>query len=222
MQDTHRLLLGGLVLGSLASCAPAIRSDRDESVPVPQGATWAWAPSDTLARAERGPSPVSEIVQQRFRRAVEATMLAKGYHQVAELAQADFVLSAQFGEPRGGAPAPRNAAVVVGFSTGWGYGPWGFGRRGFYRPWGLYEPWGFYQPWGWGFYGAPGWAGYAAPAYVPGRRAYSDRVLVIVLRDRPTGQVAWSARLGSDAFAARRMTQDQVQDLTTRLFKSLP
>jgi hypothetical protein len=56
---------------------------------------------------------------------------------------------------------------------------------------------------------------------MPGRRVYSDRAIVLVLRDRPTGQVAWSARLGSDAFGSRRMTQDRVQELTTKLFKSL-
>jgi hypothetical protein len=220
MNNFSRIFVTVFGLVSVASCASGIRSDRDESIPVPQGSTWGWASPDTLSRGERGPSPVSEIVQQRFRRAIEAAMLAKGYHQAADAAEADFVLSARFGEPREGVPARRNTAVVVGVSTGWGYRPWGFGRFGFYRPWGPYEPWGFYQPWGWGFYGAPVWGGFG-PAYGPGRRAYSDGALVVVLRHRPTGQVAWSGRLGSDALASHRLTQDRVQELTTKLFQGL-
>jgi hypothetical protein len=220
MNGIRSVLPAALALTSLAACAPAIHSDRDESIPVPQGATWAWAPRDTVARAGRGPSPVSEIVQQRFRRAIEAAMAAKGYRQVAGVPQADFVLAAAFGEPRDGAPARRNT-VVVGFSAGWGYRPWGVGRFGLYRPWGFWDPWSLYQPWGWGFYGAPVWGGYAVPAYADGRRAYSDRALVVVLRDRGTGEVAWSARLGSDALAGHRLTQERVEKLTTRLFESL-
>jgi hypothetical protein len=148
-------------------------------------------------------------------------MQAKGYDRVADAARADFVLAARFGGPPDGGPAPRNTAVVVGFSSGWGFRPWGIGRIGLFRPWGFYGPWGPYEPWGWGFYGAPVWGSYAVPASRGGRRAYSDRALVVVLRDRPTGQVAWSARLGTDALASRRLTQDRVLDLTTRLFRSL-
>jgi hypothetical protein len=92
---------------------------------------------------------------------------------------------------------------------------------GFYRPFGFYDPWALYQPWGWGFYGAPAWSGYAVPVYGGGRRLYSDRALVVVLRDRPTGQVAWSARLGSDALGSHRLTQDRVQEIADRLFTSL-
>jgi hypothetical protein len=220
MNVVRRIPFAGLALAFLASCAPAIRSERDESIAVPQGATWAWAARDTLARAERGPSSVSEIVQQRLRRAMEATMQQKGYHLVADAAQADFVLSAQFGEPRDGALARVNPAVVVGVSAGWGYGRWGFSRFG-YRPWGAWEPFGLYQPWGWGFYGAPVWGGYAVPAYGSGRRVYSDRAMVVVLRERSTGQVAWSARLGSDALDSRRLTQDRVQKLANELFRGL-
>ncbi|MGA2384406.1 MAG: DUF4136 domain-containing protein [Gemmatimonadales bacterium] len=221
MNGIRHVLLAGLGLASLASCAPAIRSDRDESIPVPRGSTWAWAAPDTVARAERGPAPVSEIVQQRFRRAIEAAVQGKGYQLVADAAQADFVLSVQFGEPRDGAPARRSTAVVVGVSAGWAYGPWGAGRFGYYRPWGFWEPWGLYQPWGWGFYGAPVWGGYAVPAYAGGGRVYSDRAVVVVLRQRPTGQVAWSARLGADALGSHSLTQDRVQELTNKLFQGL-
>ena len=63
--------------------------------------------------------------------------------------------------------------------------------------------------------------GYAVPAYRAGPRVYSDRAMVVVLRQRPTGQVAWSARLGSDALGSHRLTQDRVQDLTRKIFEGL-
>ena len=213
--DRIRRNFPALVAATLAACAPSVHSARDESIPVPQGASWAWAARDTLTRGGRT-SPVGEIVEQRFRRAMAAAMQAKGFREVGDPAQADFELSAQFGEPGGGAPVRRGGAVLVGISTGW-YGRWGGGRFGYLGPWG---PWGFYQPWGWGAWG-PMWAGYAAPVYVPGRRGYSDRALIVVLRDRPSGQVAWSARLASDGLSSD-MTQARVDAVTARLFKSLP
>ena len=222
MSAIRRVLPAILVPATLAACASAVRSDRDETIPVPQGATWAWAPADTTARPDRGPAPFGEIVQQRFHRAMEAAMAAKGYREVAAVASADFVLSADFGDRQGGAPPARNTAVAVGFSTGWGYRPWGIGRFGYFAPVGFWAPWGPYQPWGWGFSGARGFGwGYAAPLTADGRRLYSDRALVVVLRERPTGQVAWSARLASDALGSRRLTEERVRDLTGKLFGSL-
>jgi len=223
MKDGMSLLRTALAAGAgalaLTSCGPTIHSDRDESIPVPRGASWAWARRDTAAGAARAPSEVGEIVQQRFRRAIEATMLAKGYREVPAESGADFALALQFGAPPDGHVARRTGAVAVGVSAGWGYRPWGFGRIGFSRPWGLLDPWALYQPWG--VYGTPVWGGYAVPVYGGRRRVYSDRALVVVLRDRPTGEVAWSARLGSDALGSHQLTQDRVRELTDKLFKSL-
>ena len=215
MRTISGVIVAGFGVVSLASCGPTIRSDRDENIPVPQGATWAWAAPEMGARAHRGPAPAGEIVQQRFQRAIESAMEAKGYRQVGDTSQADFVLSFGPGEPPSdGRRAYRGGAVVaVGFSGGWAYRPWGLGRFGFYHPWGSYQPFGV------GFY-EPMW-GYAAPMYPAGYRSYSDRVLVAVLRHRPTGQVAWSGRLGSDAVYSHRLTQDQVQKLVNKLFERL-
>jgi hypothetical protein len=209
-----RFATAAAFLAFLAACGPTVRSDRDESIPVPQGATWAWGARDTTAGYQRGPAS-GEIVEQRFRRAVEATMLAKGYREVADTAQADFALTYRFGERRAGAGVARSHAVVgFGFYGGWGH-PWGFGRPGFYRPW------GFYQPWGWGWYGAPAWGGYVTPAYPVGYRSYEDGTLLVVLRHRATGYVAWSGRVTPDEYGSRRMSQDNVQEIVNRLFKDL-
>jgi hypothetical protein len=223
MQRAIRFSVLGTGLLALAACGPTIRADRDESVPVPRGATWAWGAAeagarDTGASYRRAASPVSEIVQQRFQRAIDAAMEAKGYRQVGDTAQADFVLTTRFGgRPVGGAPAHAysSAVVGVGFGGGWGYRPFGFGRFGFYRPW------GFYQPWGFGLYGAPMWGGYYGPAYPAGYRVYSDGALEVLLRHKPTGYVAWSGRVGSDAFYGHRLSQERVREIVDKLFRSL-
>lgn len=224
MQRAIRFTLAGAGLLSLAACGPTIRSDRDESIPVPRGATWAWAAGaagDTGGSYRRGAAPAGEIVQQRFQRAIEATMLAKGYRQVSDTAQADFLLSYRFGERPVAGALVHPAVVGVGFAGGWGYRPWGVGGFGGFGRFGFYRPWGFYQPWGWGFYGMPMWGGYMAPAYPVGYRGYSDGAMVVVLRHKPTGYVAWSGRIGSDAFYSHRLSQERVQEIVDRLFRSL-
>ncbi len=217
MKRAHVLVLAGSGLLSLAACGPTMHSDRDLSVPVPQGATWAWVTDTGSAAAS---APVGEIVAQRFRRAIAAAMEGKGYREAGDTAGAEFLLSLRFADPMRDHPPVRRggAAVAVGFSSGWGYPA--FGRFGFYRPWGFYSPWAFYQPWG--FYGFPAWGGYyAAPYYVPAYRVYSDRALTVVLRHKATGYVAWSGRLGSDALAGHQLTQDRVRKIVDKLFDPL-
>jgi hypothetical protein len=62
----------------LAACGPAIRAARDEAIPIPQGASWAWGPREPQGAAVPG----DEIVLQRFQRAVAEAMLAKGFREV--------------------------------------------------------------------------------------------------------------------------------------------
>src|SRR5258708_33541698 len=101
---------------AFAACAPAVRSDRDESIPVPQGATWAWEPQpgpreiqrppapDTAGGEEREPRgamgprygmrrdgrsiPFDDVIfAQRFRPAAEAVTHAEGVHEGDDAAQ---------------------------------------------------------------------------------------------------------------------------------------
>ncbi len=220
------LLLSGAAF--LTACAPSIRSERDANIPVPQGATWAWAGvgavpgRDTSVRGRYIPSRyayamVDPIVRQRFVRAMDAAMQAKGFHKLDDTAQADFVLSFSFG----GEPAYTRAAVAapaVGFawSGGWGYRPWGF-----YRPWG-YRPWGW-SPWGWGFGFAaiPSYGYYGVPAYAGGGRAYRDGALVVQLRLRSDGEVAWIGRYRADERDVRRMSDHELQTAVDKLFATL-
>jgi hypothetical protein len=217
MKQMLRGTIAAASLASAAACGPTIRSDRDEAILLPHGATWAWGVRDTTERSDRGPALNDEIVQQRFRRAIEGAMQAKGFRQADDPSQADFLLTFTRGIRGAGAgPGRVMTAAGVGFYGGWGYHPWGwYGPRGFYRPW------GFYQPWGWGYFGAPVWGGFVTPMYPAGYRSYGESALVAVLRQRSTGDVAWRGRVASDVYDTRRLSQERVQEIVNKLFEDL-
>jgi hypothetical protein len=248
MATRQLLRIGAAVAGAAAvtACASGIRSERDEAIPVPHGATWAWGrignQPDTGRYIRRGPEQAADpIVQQRFRRAIEAAMSEHGFRQVADSEQPDFILSYAIAPGSGGAPVGAHAraagAVSIGLGWGggwgWGYGPGFYPGFGYYRPGGLYRSWGFYAPWQgyapwrlfWGdpFFGAM-WVPVYGATYPVGYHSYGgygEEALVVELRLRSSGDVAWEARYPMDPRAARRMSQEQVQDAVNRLFKSL-
>ncbi len=228
-------------LGLAAGCAPSIRSERDANIPVPQGATWAWAATgaatygDTTVRGRYIPNrytyaTADPIVRQRFLRAIDGAMEAKGFHRVGDTAQADFILSLSLDDQPAYAHGGTATAVGVGYYGGWGGWGWGYRPFGFYRPWGLYRPWGFYQPWGWGWspwgwgFGLaafPAYGYYAEPAYGYGGRGYRDGWLVVQLRLRSDGQVAWIGRYRTDTREVRGMSDAKLQEVVTKLFATL-
>ena len=232
----HRRLFVPVIVAAgaaLASgCAPSIRSERDENIPVPAGATWAWSGELTATARDTGTprryisqryqsGSFDAIAQQRFRRAIETAMRARGFRKADDSAQSDFVLSYSFG----GTEAYRHPAVAstvgLSFYGGWGYSPWGFGRPwGFNRPWGFYRPWGWY-PWGWGF----GMAAYPAYGYGAGYpygvNAYRDGWLSVTLQLRSDGEVAWTGRYRTEEHQMREMPQEKVQEVVNKLFATL-
>lgn len=217
MNRAFRISVAGAGLISLSACGPTIRTDRDESIVIPQGASWAWGPREPAPRSERELGPGGEIVRQRFQRAIAAALQARGYRQVDDTSQADFLLTFDLGvRGIGRAPVAPTAAVGVGFYGGWGYHPWGW-----YRPRGFYRPWGFYQPWGWGWYGAPVWGGVVTPMYPLGYRSYGEGALVVVLRQRTMRYVAWRGRVSTDLYDSRRLSQERVQRIVNKLFEGL-
>ncbi len=225
---------GGAV--SLAACAPAIHSQRDEAIPIPHGASWAWAKTDSGGRTERqergaearpeggaatarsgyDPSAERAIPSQRFHRALESALVAKGFQRVEDRSQADFLLSLDIEGPPGGA----RARAMTGIGVGWGggFGPWGWGRPyRFYATWGPWSPW-LWSPWGFGWYGVPYYGVAAYPAWqVPAR----SLVIVAVLRERSSGEVAWRAQYRADAYDLAYLTQRHAQDIADKLVASL-
>ena len=220
----------------LAGCAPAVRSQRDEAIPVPQGATWAWAAPDTggpgeqrdrdaTVRSPRGarargddPTSATAIPRQRFHRALEAALEAKGFHRVDGPAEADFVLTLAFEGPGRVGPAGARTAVSIGWAGGYGgRGRWG-PNWGWYEPWGGFGPWAgwAWRPWGFGWYGVPMFD--VATAYPVGARGTT---LVALLRLRSTGDVAWRAQYRADAYDLAYLTQPRARQIADKLVASL-
>jgi len=213
---TSRALSIALTISSatLAACGPAIRSDRDEAIPVPQGASWMWGPRPAQPRDDPAAGMGDDIVRQRFERAITVTMQARGFRQVTEAAEAGFVLTLAY-EP-GRPPGTRQGlgGISIGIMGGWG-GGWGHPRYGGY-PYGWS---GWYDPWGWSWW-APLWM---APTAYPeqGPAANREGALVATLRQRESGYVAWRGRVAADAFGTPHLSQERVQRIVDRLFKTL-
>jgi len=228
-----RVLGASIVVASAvlaAGCAPSIRSERDANIPVPRGATWAWAGGPAAPTRDTGgrryissryaSATVDPIVRQRFVRAMDGAMTARGFTRVEDTTQADFLLSFSFGgQPVYAARPVMAPAVSVGWYGGWGYRPWGF-----YRPFGFYRPWGFgWAPWGWGlgFAAVPAYGYDAGPAYGYGGRPYREASLVVQLRLRSDGEVAWIGRYRTNERDVRGMSDAQLQAAVTKLFATL-
>jgi hypothetical protein len=218
----------------LVACGPAIRTARDEAIPIPQGATWVWGPRAGAPRAPGRPAadpeaadvrapravavPGDEIVLQRFRRAVGAAMQAKGFREVETPADAEFLLTAEFSAF--GAQGPRGRTTIgIGIGGMWG----GRGRRGWFEPWGR-GPWGggwMYVPWGWSWFGPMGWG--QIPMGGPGLpMGYRESALVVTLRQRSTRLVAWRGQVATDGMAVGHLTQERMNALVAKLFQKLP
>jgi hypothetical protein len=233
----HRIARIGAAAGAaaLTSCAPAIRSQRDEAIPVPQGATWAWATPDTAgrgapdsagarrpggpARRPRDVAGATAIPRQRLHRALEASLVAKGFHKVDEPSDADFLLTLALDAP--GRPGPGPGRTVTAVSVGWygGFGGWGpRGRFGRFQPWGGFGPWAgwAWQPWGFGWYGVPYWGTAAAYPVAP-----RDMTVVALLRVRSSGDVAWRAQYRADAYDLAYLSQQHAQEIADKLVASL-
>lgn len=137
----------------LAGCDDRVFYDRDSSVPIHRGMTWAWRPagsppSNSSSRSDRrvvsrdvvGPSREfrrnpdweHDIVRNRIAHAIEQNLAAKGLMQVGDPASADFLVDFQFGVRRRRervATPVYNSGLVCGY-----YGCW----DGFYGPPGVY------------------------------------------------------------------------------------
>jgi len=142
----------------LAGCDDRVVVDRDRSIPVRKGMTWAWRPAgppassrpvtsrDTFRRRPPGYSPnddgarsyqrnsywENDIVRNRIARAFEQELDHRGLRQVSDPGQADFLVDYQFAvEPRRERVATPvyPAGLVCGY-----YGCW----NGFYGPPGYY------------------------------------------------------------------------------------
>lgn len=139
----------------LAGCDDHVFYDRDSSIPIHHGMTWAWRPAGPTPRSDRrvvsrdaagpnrdvngpnrefrrDPDWENDIVRNRITHAFEQNLASKGLVQVSDPSRADFLVDFQFGvQPR----RERVATPIYGSGPVCGYyGCW----NGFYGPPGVY------------------------------------------------------------------------------------
>jgi hypothetical protein len=112
-----------------AGCGPTISSDRDETLPIPAGATYVWHGGADLSQAQIDPTIQNDIVHQRIQNAIDAQMKAKGFVETTDSAAAYFALRYYLALQQSTQLVTTTTGVGWGggYGYGWGWGGWGGG-----------------------------------------------------------------------------------------------
>lgn len=180
-----------LALG--CASVPNVQTNRDPLVPLPKGATWAWGTRDTVSQYEMDPSAQNPILHQRVKTAIERSLEKKGFKQVAAPSDAVLVVTYHIGMKR--STEMQTSTIATGMTYG-GYGGW-------------------YGGYGWGYYGAP--------TYVTNTELvdYKQGGVLVYIRDRATGKVAWAGLITKDVHDTDQVTAETVQRGADDLFRDL-
>jgi hypothetical protein len=179
-------LFTAVALG-LAACGPSITADRDPSVPIPAGATWAWGRRDTVSHYEMDPAVNNQVLHQSVQTAIIQTMTQKGFKQVEDASQATLLLTYHVGIKR--------EQTYETTTTGVG---------------------GWYGGYGWGYYGAPTFTTSTTRPV-----EYRTGALLVYLRDRASGKVAWQGLYTKDVHDTHKVDHAKVQEAVDDLFATL-
>jgi hypothetical protein len=99
--------------------------DRDSTIPIPPGSTWAWGPEPPERRPdELDPRVNNSIIHGRVKRSVEAVLAQKGFRQVNDQQTADFLVYYRIGV-RDARQIVTQATPVAPMWGGWGWGYYG-------------------------------------------------------------------------------------------------
>jgi uncharacterized protein DUF4136 len=172
---------------SIAACGPSISADRDPSVPIPAGATWAWGQRDTVSHYELDPVVNNKMLHQSVQTAIIQTMTNKGFKQVEDPSQATLLLTYHVGIKR--------EQTYETTTTGVG---------------------GWYGGYGWGYYGAPTFTSSTTRPV-----EYRTGALLVYLRDRASGKVAWQGLYTKDVHDTMKVPHEKVQEAVDDLFATL-
>jgi hypothetical protein len=159
---TRRSLLTAAAL-VVAACGPSIQFDRDPTVPIPAGATYAYPP-DEVNPDQTDPTTTNTIVQGRIQSAVDRQLLKKGYKRVYDIEQADFVVRYFWRVQNSTQLTTTTTPMMAPMGMGWGGMGWGMG-------------------WGWG----GGFATTTMPVTV------SEGTFILDLVSVNTRKLAWRA-----------------------------
>jgi len=112
-------------------CGPTITSDRDQSMPIPKGATYVWHAGGDVSQQQVDPNIQNDIVQQRIQNAIDAQMKAKGFVLTTDSAAAYFAVRYFVALQKTTQMVTTSTGVGYygGYYGGYGYG-WGGGYAG--------------------------------------------------------------------------------------------
>jgi Domain of unknown function (DUF4136) len=167
--------------------------DRDSTILIPAGATWAWGPEPAPKQPdELDPRVNNSIIHGRVQRSVEEVLGEKGFRQT-DPGRADFLV-----EYRVGVRDRREMVTqAIGPPPGSVYGPYG--------------RWG--PGWAWGYYGPP--------AVTTREIRYTEGALMIELVQRSTGKLAFRTT-GTDSITREDGSDQAVLDVVRRILRDLP
>jgi hypothetical protein len=180
-----------LTLGACETPAKVTVLQAADATIVP-GATYAWAPLAVQQAPVGDPRIDNDIIRSRIRSAVDTNLGAKGYRLVSDPAAAQLLVS-----------------YYVGLQYGTDY------RVDSYGPSTVGCGWqGCIGGYGWGMYGAPSNVDVRAINYVDGS-------LILDLKDRTSGQLAWRAT-SQKRINEGDGAQDKLNALVAGMVTSLP
>jgi hypothetical protein len=192
--------LAAVAAVALAACGPSIEFDRDDSVPIPAGATYAYPPEDHSNDPQLDASQSNTIVQGRIQRAIDAQLAKKGYKRVVDFDQAEFVVR-YFWSVRKDTQLVTQTVPMGGMMMGPGMGM-GMGMGP-----------GMGMGWGWG------WGGGFATTTVP--MSVTEGTFLLDLVDKDTRKLAWRATWVGEP-KSRAPTQAELNDGAADLLAKAP
>ncbi len=191
--------LAAVAAVALAACGPSIEFDRDDSVPIPAGATYAYPPEDHSNDPQADPAQSNTIVQGRVQRAIDAQLAKKGYKRVFDFDQAEFVVRYFWNVRRDTQMVTQTVPMGGPMMMGPGMG----------MPMG----WGMGYGWGWG------WGGGMATTMAP--VTITEGTFILDLVDKDTRKLAWRVTWVGEP-RGRAPTQDELNTGAADLLAKAP
>jgi hypothetical protein len=187
------LLAVAMMLFASGCSTLRVEVDRDSTVPISAGATWAWGPEPAPKQPdELDPRVNNSIIHGRVQRSVEAVLAEKGFHQT-DPGRADFLVEYRLGVR----DRRETVTQAIGPRPGPMYGPYG--------------PWG--PGWTWGYYGPP--------VVTTREIRYTEGALMVELIQQTTGKLAFRTT-GTDSITREDGSDQAVLELVRRLLRDLP
>jgi len=189
-----------LAAAALLGCIGPLRHvtvDRDPSVPLPAGASWAFRSHAEPEGPEAEGILDNPIVHQRLERLIAAELVAKGYRQVADPGEATLLVDYHLGvrERTGTVRTERRTGAYIPVTT--------CEDRG--RTCTTRLVWGPYGP----------------PEVVYRPYTYREGTLVVDVDDRASNQVAWRV-VGQRRINQADESEETLRNVVVRLLRDLP